>query len=368
MNKQIILLPGDGVGTEIMESAKLVLNAVASEFGHSFALHQHAIGGDAIDQYGTPLPNETIKACQQADAILLGAVGGPKWDSLPANLRPEKGLLGIRKSLGLFANLRPVKGFTSLLHASPLKESVIKGSDILIIRELTGGLYFGKPSERRENGNAVVDTLYYQRSEMERIIDKAFQSAQIRRKHLTSVDKANVLESSRMWREIVNEKSKDYPDVTVEHLLVDAAAMKLVTQPNQFDVMVTENLFGDILSDEASVLTGSLGMLPSASIRSDGVGLYEPVHGSAPDIAGLGIANPLGMILSVAMMLRHTFHLEEEATEIEQAVHETLRQGYYTPDLHIKGGKQVSTKEMTAIVVENMTTKSVSDSICSMYS
>ncbi|ASK63752.1 3-isopropylmalate dehydrogenase [Virgibacillus phasianinus] len=367
MNKQIILLPGDGVGKEIMESAKLVLNTVASEFGHSFTFHQHAIGGDAIDQAGSPLPEDTIKACQNGDAILLGAVGGKKWDSLPAHMRPEKGLLGIRKTLGLFANLRPVKGFTPLLHASPLKEDVIKGSDILIIRELTGGLYFGKPSERREGGNVVVDTLHYQREEMERIIDKAFQSARLRNNHLTSVDKANVLESSRMWREIVEDKSKDYPDVTVEHLLVDAAAMKLVTKPNSFDVIVTENLFGDILSDEASVLTGSLGMLPSASIRSDGVGLYEPVHGSAPDIAGKGIANPLGMILSAAMMLRHSFGLEEEAAEIEEAVHSSLDQGYHTPDLHIKGGKQVGTKEMTELVVENLTTKSVSNSICSMY-
>ncbi|WP_188454259.1 3-isopropylmalate dehydrogenase [Virgibacillus oceani] len=367
MNKQIILLPGDGVGKEIMESAKHVLNTIASEFGHSFTFHQHAIGGEAIDNNGTPLPEDTINACRQADAILLGAVGGKKWDSLPGHMRPEKGLLGIRKMLGLFANLRPVKGFAPLLHASPLKEDVIKGSDILIIRELTGGLYFGQPSERRENGDAVVDTLSYHRSEMERIIDKAFQSARLRNNHLTSVDKANVLESSRMWREIVNEKSKDYPDVTVEHVLVDAAAMKLITQPNQFDVIVTENLFGDILSDEASVLTGSLGMLPSASIRSDGVGLYEPVHGSAPDIAGKGIANPMGMILSAAMMLKYSFGMEEEAAEIEEAVHDALEQGYHTPDLQIKGGKQVTTKEMTEIVVDNLTTKSVSNFICSTY-
>ncbi|WP_099159727.1 3-isopropylmalate dehydrogenase [Virgibacillus ndiopensis] len=367
MNKQIILLPGDGVGKEIMESAKHVLNTIASEFGHSFTFHQHTIGGEAIDNDGTPLPEDTIKACNHADAILLGAVGGEKWDSLPGHMRPEKGLLGLRKTLGLFANLRPVKGFTPLLHASPLKEDVIKGSDILIIRELTGGLYFGQPSERRENGNAVVDTLSYHRSEMERIIDKAFQSARLRNNHLTSVDKANVLESSRMWREIVNEKSKDYPDVTVEHVLVDAAAMKLITQPNRFDVIVTENLFGDILSDEASVLTGSLGMLPSASVRSDGVGLYEPVHGSAPDIAGKGIVNPLGMILSAAMMLKYSFGMEEEAAEIEEAVHDALDQGYHTPDLQIKGGKQVSTKEMTEIVVDNLTTKSVSNCICSTY-
>ncbi|WP_249870341.1 3-isopropylmalate dehydrogenase [Oceanobacillus saliphilus] len=367
MDKQIILLPGDGIGREIMESARLVLTAIAAEYNHHFTFHEHAIGGDAIDRYGVPLPEDTVNACQNADAVLLGAVGGPKWDSIPVHLRPEKGLLGIRKSLGLFANLRPVKGFAPLLHASPLKEEVIKDSDIMIIRELTGGLYFGRPSERRENGNAVVDTLYYHREEMERIIDKGFQSARIRKKHLTSVDKANVLESSRMWREIVNEKAKEYPDVKVEHLLVDAAAMKLITQPSKFDVIVTENLFGDILSDEASVLTGSLGMLPSASVRSDGVGLYEPVHGSAPDIAGKGVANPLGMILSAAMMLRYSFGMEEEASEIEGAVNETLEQGYHTPDLKLKNGTQVSTEKITKIVLENLTAKSISDSICNSY-
>jgi len=367
MDKQIILLPGDGIGKEIMKSARLVLTAIAAEYNHHFTFHEHAIGGDAIDNYGVPLPEDTVNACQTADAVLLGAVGGPKWDAIPVHLRPEKGLLGIRKSLGLFANLRPIKGFSSLLHASPLKEEIIKDSDIMIIRELTGGLYFGQPSERRENGDAAVDTLYYHRTEMERIIDKAFQTARMRNKHLTSVDKANVLETSRMWREIVEEKRKEYPDVTVEHLLVDAAAMKLITQPNRFDVIVTENLFGDILSDEASVLTGSLGMLPSASVRTDGVGLYEPVHGSAPDIAGKGIANPLGIILSAAMMLRYSFGMEEEAAEIEGAVHESLNQGYHTPDLNLKDGTKVSTTELTEIVLGNLTTKSISDSICNSY-
>ncbi|AXI10133.1 3-isopropylmalate dehydrogenase [Oceanobacillus sp. 143] len=367
MKKNIVLLPGDGIGPEIMESAKVVLNTVASEYNHEFNFHEHAIGGDAIDRFNNPLPEETIHACKAADAVLLGAVGGKKWDNNPSHLRPEKGLLGIRKALGLFANLRPIKGFNSLLHASPLKEEKIAGSDILIIRELTGGLYFGTPSERRENGNVVVDTLYYERHEMERIIDKAFQSAMQRKKQLTSVDKANVLESSRMWREIVDEKANVYPEVEVEHLLVDAAAMKLITQPNHFDVIVTENLFGDILSDEASVLTGSLGMLPSASIRTDGVGLYEPVHGSAPDIAGKGIANPLGMILSTAMMLRHSLGLEEEAAEIERAVNETLEQGYHTADLQLKNGKLAGTKEITDAVIENLTTKSISNSICNMY-
>ncbi|SFE20864.1 3-isopropylmalate dehydrogenase [Lentibacillus persicus] len=367
MNKHIVTLPGDGIGKEIMESAKQVLNAVGNEFGHGFTLQEHAIGGSAIDQYDTPLPEATLTASQKADAILLGAVGGEKWDAMPKEKRPEKGLLGIRKELGLFANLRPVKGFPSLLHASPLKEHIIDGSDILIIRELTGGLYFGQPSERRDNGNEVVDTLHYRKDEMERIIDKAFQSARLRNHHVTSIDKANVLESSRMWREIVEEKRHEYPDVTVEHMLVDAAAMKLITAPNQFDVMVTENMFGDILSDEASVLTGSLGMLPSASVRSDGVGLYEPVHGSAPDIAGKGIANPLGMILSVALMLRHSFQMETEAAAVERAVRESLEQGYYTADLDMKNGQIAGTRQMTAAVIENLTVKSVSDSICNMY-
>jgi 3-isopropylmalate dehydrogenase len=367
MNKQIILLPGDGVGKEIMESVKIVLNTIANEHGHRFIFHEHEIGGEALDNYGTPLPEETLDACRDADAILLGAVGGPKWDDYPKHLRPEKGLLGIRKELGLFANLRPVKSFHPLLHASPLKEEVVKDSDIMIIRELTGGLYFGTPSERRGNGREVVDTLHYTRNEMERIVDKAFQSARMSRKHLTSVDKANVLESSRMWREVVKEKAKSYPDVEVEHMLVDAAAMKLVTNPSSFDVIVTENLFGDVLSDEASVLTGSIGMLPSASVRTDGLGMYEPVHGSAPDIAGKGIANPLGMILSAAMMLRHSFGMEEEACEIEEAVHQVLEQGYHTPDLQVKGGKTIGTKEMTNVVLDTLTTRSVSDSICSMY-
>lgn len=353
MTKHIVLLPGDGIGREIMNSAKIVLETIAEKFGHSFAFEQHAIGGDGYDRFGEPLPQETVDACERADAILLGAVGGHKWDSLPKHLRPEQGLLGIRKKLGLFANLRPIKGFKPLLHASPLKEEVVEGSDILIIRELTGGLYFGKPSERRDNGNVVVDTLYYERHEIERIVDQAFKSAQIRKKHLVSVDKANVLESSRMWREIVDEKSKDYPDVTVEHLLVDAVAMKLITEPKKFDVMVTENLFGDILSDEASVLTGSLGMLPSASL-SERVGLYEPVHGSAPDIAGKGIANPMGMILSAAMMLRYSFGLEKEAAAIEDAINRTLEQGYHTADLQIKDGKKVGTNEITDVVIENL--------------
>lgn len=353
MTKKIIILPGDGVGHEIMGSAVEVLKKIAEKYGHRFEFEQHEIGGSSYEKHGEPLTDATVAACLEADAILLGAIGGPQWDNLPTHLRPEQGLLKIRKALNLFANIRPIKGFAPLLHASPLKESVINGSDIYVVRELTGGLYFGEPRERRENGNVVVDTLLYHRHEIERIVEKGFESAQLRNKHLTSVDKANVLESSRLWREIVEEKKVDYPDVTVEHMLVDSAAMKLITNPTHFDVIVTENLFGDILSDEGSVLTGSIGMLPSASL-SESIGLYEPVHGSAPDIAGQGIANPLGMILSAAMMLRYSLDLNEEAIAIEEAVEKSLEAGYYTADLNIEDGQQVGTKEMTEIVIRNL--------------
>ena len=351
MDKNIVLLPGDGIGPEIIDAAVEVLQIVGKKFGHTFTFDAQTIGGSAIDLHGTPLPDQTITACKQADAVLLGAVGGPKWDQNPSHLRPERGLLGIRKTLDLYANLRPVKGFKKLLSASPLKEEIIKNSDLLIVRELTGGLYFGTPSERRDNGNSVVDTLSYTRNEMERIIDKAFQSARLRKKKLTSVDKANVLESSKLWREIVEEKKADYPDITVEHVLVDAAAMKLITNPSQYDVIVTENMFGDILSDEASVLTGSLGMLPSASLAENGVGLYEPAHGSAPDIAGLGIANPIAMLLSTAMMLRYSFSFEQEATVIEEAIEMCIDNGYHTADLHVENGEKVNTKEMTEAII-----------------
>lgn len=357
MEKKIVILPGDGIGREVVGSAQEVLNAIAAEFQHTFHFETHEIGGAAIDLYGTPLPDSTVNACKQADAVLLGAVGGPKWDHNPSHLRPERGLLGIRKALDLFANLRPVKGFKNLLHASPLKEDIVGGSDLLIVRELTGGLYFGQPSERRDNGNSVVDTLSYTRKEIERIVDKAFQAAQKRRGHLTSVDKANVLESSKLWREIVEEKKAEYPDVTVEHALVDSTAMKLITNPTQFDVIVTENMFGDILSDEASVLTGSLGMLPSASLREDSVGLYEPVHGSAPDIAGKGIANPLATILSAALLLRYSLNLETEARLVESAVQSVLDAGYHTADLQMDGGKLVGTAEMTKLVVDFVQSK-----------
>lgn len=353
MEKNIVVLPGDGIGQEIMDASVQVLKKIEGLFGHTFHFKQYEIGGTSYEKYGEPLTDETVDACLSADAILLGAIGGPKWDHLPAEVRPEQGLLKIRKALNLYANIRPIKGFAPLLHASPLKESVIKGSDIYIVRELTGGLYFGTPRERRENGNVAVDTLLYHREEIERIVEKGFESARIRNKHLTSVDKANVLESSRLWREIVEEKKQAYPDVKVDHMLVDSAAMKLITEPTAFDVIVTENLFGDILSDEGSVLTGSIGMLPSASL-SETIGLYEPVHGSAPDIAGKGIANPLGMILSAAMMLRYSFELNEEATVIENAVEKSLEQGIHTADLDIKDGKRVGTKEMMETVIGNM--------------
>lgn len=367
MKKHIVLLPGDGIGQEVIHSAKDVLNAIAEEFNHTFSFESHEIGGAAIDQFGTPLPDSTVEACKRADAVLLGAVGGPKWDNNPSHLRPERGLLGIRKALDLYANLRPIKGFKNLLHASPLKEELVAGSDMLIVRELTGGLYFGTPSERRDNGNAVVDTLAYTRAEIERIVDKAFEAARLRRGHLTSVDKANVLESSKLWREIVEEKKAQYPDVAVEHALVDSTAMKLITNPSQFDVIVTENMFGDILSDEASVLTGSLGMLPSASLREDGVGLYEPVHGSAPDIAGKGVANPSAMILSAALMLRYSFQLENEAKLIEDAVEAVLNSGYHTADLQISEGRRVGTAEMTMRIVDYIKSQNASKCIMSCY-
>lgn len=349
MKKQIAVLPGDGIGAEVAESAITVLQAIGNQFGQEFEFKKGLIGGCAIDETGTPLPDETLAICRDSDAILLGAVGGYKWDKLPSEQRPEKGLLKLRKSLDLFANLRPVTVFESLADASTLKFDVVNGVDLMIVRELTGGLYFGEPSERR--GDTVVDTLAYTRSEIERIVRKGFELAQVRRKKLTSVDKANVLESSRMWREIVEEMAPQFPDVEYDHRLVDDAAMQLIRNPKQFDVIVTENLFGDILSDEASMMTGSLGMLPSASLSADGPGLYEPVHGSAPDIAGQGKANPLAMILSAAMMLKYSFQLNDEAEAIETAIVNVLKAGYRTPDIAENDSKLISTAEMTQKVI-----------------
>lgn len=354
VNKQIAVLPGDGIGLEIAQGAIDVLQEVGKRFGHSFEFTTARIGGSAIDQDGTPLPEKTVELCENSDAVLLGAVGGPKWDNNPVHLRPEKGLLGIRKALGLFANLRPVTGFKSLSSASTLKEEVINGVDLMIVRELTGGIYFGQPSQRLEEKGveAAVDTMFYTRPEMERIIRKAFELAMVRSKKVTSVDKANVLENSRMWREVAIEVAKDFPEVTLEHMLVDNAAMQLIRNPKQFDVMVTENMFGDILSDEASMLTGSLGMLASASLSSDGPGLYEPIHGSAPDIAGQDKANPLAMILSAAMMLRYSFSLHNEADVIEKAVDRVLLDGYRTGDIAKESEEVIGTKEMVEKVID----------------
>lgn len=352
MKKQIAVLPGDGIGAEVAESAMTILRAIGDKFGHEFEFKQGLIGGSAIDEVDSPLPDETLDICRESDAILLGAVGGYKWDNLPSEQRPEKGLLKLRKSLDLFANLRPVTVFESLADASTLKFEVVNGVDLMIVRELTGGLYFGKPSERiGEKKDAVVDTLHYTRHEIERIVRKGFELAQVRRKKLTSVDKANVLESSRMWREVVEEIASEFPDVNYDHRLVDDAAMQLIRNPKQFDVIVTENLFGDILSDEASMMTGSLGMLPSASLSADGPGLYEPVHGSAPDIAGQGKANPLAMILSAAMMLKYSFQLHEEAEAIELAITKVLNEGHRTADID-QQSSSLTTTEMTEKVLQ----------------
>lgn len=355
MNKNIAVLPGDGIGREVANGAIEVLNAVGDRFGHDFHTEFANIGGAAIDQENTPLSDKTIDLCKQSDAVLLGAVGGPKWDSLPSSMRPEKGLLKIRKELGLFANLRPVTAFQSLLSSSPLKKEIVEGVDLMIVRELTGGLYFGKPSERRGvNREIAVDTLQYSKEEIKRIVEKAFEIAKVRKKKVVSVDKANVLESSKLWREVVEETAGLHPEVAYEHMYVDAAAMKLIHNPKDFDVLVTENMFGDILSDEASMITGSLGMLPSASLREDGFGLYEPVHGSAPDIAGQNKANPLAMILSAAMMLKYTFGLNREAKAVEKAVDDVLKAGYRTFDLRHTGSRIVGTKEMIDLVVKRV--------------
>ena len=354
---RIVLLPGDGIGPEVTAATLQVLQAIASLFGHRFIYEEYAIGGCAIDQYGVALTDETLKACQTANAVLLGAVGGPKWDDPLAKVRPEQGLLSLRKGMGVFANLRPVRLHPNLVDASPLKAEKLIGVDLLVVRELTGGLYFGQPKERRNgvtsSGNAIVqavDTMIYADYEIRRVADLAFRLARGRRKKLASVDKANVLESSRLWRQVVNEVAADYPDVALEHVLVDTAAMRLISNPASFDVMVTENTFGDILTDEASVLVGSMGLLPSASLGDSGPGLYEPIHGSAPDIAGKGIANPVGTILSAALLLRHSLQLEREASAIERAVEQTLAEGYRSADL---GGSH-STVQMTEAIIARL--------------
>ncbi|GIV32441.1 MAG: 3-isopropylmalate dehydrogenase [Saprospiraceae bacterium] len=332
LKRKIVILPGDGIGPEVTHWGRRTLETIAECYGHLFEFEEHPIGHAAISSTGEPLPDPTLDACKQADAILLGAVGHPSYDNDPtAKVRPEQGLLKLRKSLGLFANLRPIRIFEELIDASSLKPQIIRGVDILFFRELTGGLYFG-PSERRDGGSTAISTMVYTKEEVRRIARMAFAAAQRRRKVLHSVDKANVLEASRLWREVIQELTPDYPDVTVHHMYVDNAAMQLIKQPRQFDVVVTENMFGDILTDEASQIAGSLGMLPSASV-GESVGLYEPVHGSAPDIAGQGLANPLATILSVALMLDIAFGLQKESRAVISAVERVLKKGFRTADI-----------------------------------
>lgn len=356
MQKTIAVLPGDGIGPEIVSQAVRVLDCMAAKYGHTFTYHTVDIGGCSIDKYGVPITEENMAKCKEADSVLLGAVGGPKWDSCPANIRPEKALLAVRKELGLFANLRPTKLFPQLASASPLKESVVgNGIDLLIVRELTGGIYFGPRKTEEVDGEQVAtDTMPYSEHEIERIGRVAFETARKRRKKLASVDKANVLDTSRLWRATMHKLAKEYSDVEYSDILVDNTAMQLIKNPGQFDVLVTENMFGDILSDEASMLTGSIGMMPSASLSSGTLGMYEPIHGSAPDIAGQDKANPLGTILSAAMMLRYSFSMAEEADAIEQAVQNVLDAGYRTADIQQPGCKPVGCREMGSLVVETI--------------
>ncbi|MEL6340543.1 MAG: 3-isopropylmalate dehydrogenase [Myxococcota bacterium] len=345
MRATIALLPGDGIGPEIVSEARRVLDAVAGAGGHDWQFHEYDIGGAAIDRGGIALPKKTVAGCRAADAILLGAVGGPKWDDPSAAQRPEQGLLGLRKELGLFANLRPLIVYPDLASASPLRAERLVNVDIIVVRELTGGIYFGTPRFRESTGQGVraVDTLEYHDWEIRRVVELACRLAQKRDGRVTSIDKANVLESSRLWREVASKVAGAYPDVTLDHQLVDSAAMRLITHAQSFDVIVTSNMFGDILTDEASVLAGSLGLLPSASLGEGKLGVYEPVHGSAPDIAGQGIANPLATIMSTAMLLRHSLGLNDEADAIESAVSTVVSQGGRTADL----GGSLSTQEIT---------------------
>ena len=360
MQATIAILGGDGIGPEVVAESMKVLDAISVKFDHDFNLKNEMIGGCAIDKFGTALPDQTLETCNNSDAIILGAVGGPKWDDPAAKTRPEDGILAVRKSLGLFANLRPVKVYPALINSSPIKPNLLKGVDMMVLRELTGGLYFGKPKKRwnTSRGRRGVDTLKYTEKEIERILRVGFELALNRNKKLTSVDKQNVLESSRLWREIAVELSSEYPEVELEHILVDNAAMQLIRNPASFDVIVSENTFGDILTDEASVLSGSMGMLPSASLaelpgkksKITKLSLYEPIHGSAPDIAGQGIANPIGSILSTAMMLRLSFGLNQEAEAIEKAVEYALSEGYRTADIASDGGTVVNTTKMGDVI------------------
>lgn len=352
MNYNIALLKGDGIGPEIVDSAVAVLKKIGDKYSHTFNFSEYLMGGCAYDATGDPLPQETVDGCLASDSVILGAVGGPKWDTLPGHLRPEHALLGIRAALGLYTNLRPAKLYPALKEACPLREEVAaKGFDLMMIRELTGGIYFGERGRREgKNGPEAYDTECYSRMEVERIARVAFNSARLRNKNVISIDKANVLESSRLWREVVHEVAKEYPDVTCTDMLVDNAAMQLIKNPQQFDVVVTSNMFGDILSDESSQITGSIGMLASASLGDGKRGLYEPIHGSAPDIAGKGIANPIATVLSAAMMLRFSFGLEKEADDIENAVDAVLNEGFRTADI-------VGTSDVTPLTTAQMTEK-----------
>ena len=353
---KIAVLPGDGIGPEVIAEAVRVLRAVAKASGASFELEQALVGGAAIDATGRPLPPETLELCQSSHAILFGSVGGPRWDHLPQEQRAERGLLALRKELDLYANLRPATCFPMLIDASPLKRSVVEGTDIMVIRELTGGLYFGEPRGRTAlagGGERGVNTMVYTTAEIERVARVGFDVARKRRRRLASVDKANVLTVSQLWREVVSEVARDYPDVTLEHVLVDNCAMALVHKPTQFDTIVTENTFGDILSDEAAILAGSMGMLPSASIGGR-VGLYEPVHGTAPDIAGQGIANPIAAVLSAAMLLRYSLSMGPEADRIEAAVRTVLEQGHRTRDIATPGDPVLGTAAMGDLIVRRV--------------
>lgn len=356
MNYKIALMPGDGIGPEVTKQASKVLLKVGEIFGHSFTFEEFLLGGAATDEYGVPYPKETAIGCRAADAILLGAVGGPKWDSISVEKRPEKGLLQIRSDLGLYANLRPAALRPALKSACPLREETAdKGFDIMIVRELTGGIYFGERNryETDDKGIVATDLLSYSEMEIERIGRRAFELSMLRERKLTSVDKANVLESSRLWRSVMHRLREEYPQVEYDDLYVDNAAMQLVRDPGAFDVIVTENMFGDILSDEASMITGSIGLLPSASMGDGAPALFEPIHGSAPDIAGKNMANPIATILSAAMMLRYSFDLGDVSAAIERAVDKTLEQGYRTPDM-AGGSERVGTAEMGTKIIENL--------------
>lgn len=354
MKKKIAVLKGDGIGPEIVNESLKVLKKVGDKYGHEFETTELLFGGASIDAYGEPLTDETLKICKESDAVLLGAVGGPKWDNVDKDKRPERGLLKIRKELELFANLRPTKLFKELKNSCPLKEDIIKnGIDFMMIRELTGGVYFGKKETKNVDGLTVAtDEMRYDENEIRRIGIIAFESARKRNKKVASIDKSNVLDTSKLWRKIMHELSEKYSDVEYEDMLVDSASMQIIKNPSRFDVVVTENMFGDILSDEASVLAGSIGMMPSASLGSSKLGLYEPIHGSAPDIAGQNISNPIGTILSVAMMLRYSFDMENEAKDIEAAVEKVLSDGYRTTDLYTVGTTKLTCSEMGDLITK----------------